>query len=132
MLNSMSKLNLKLLNSNVAIDSDKPVYTQSRRKILGWCDYPVYGWVVFLTFSVFIIIIFKWWSLYRMWKFCRALIGRVSIVLYTFFLITSFNRLLSFFIMNKIKDELIPLLLGAIIGLPLGYILSYVLFRIFM
>ena len=56
----MSKLNLKLLNSNVAIDSDKPVYTQSRRKILGWCDYPVYDWVVFLTFSVFIIIIFKW------------------------------------------------------------------------
>jgi hypothetical protein len=28
----MSKLNLKLLNSNVAIDSDKPVYTQSRDK----------------------------------------------------------------------------------------------------
>jgi hypothetical protein len=34
--------------------------------------------------------------------------------------------------MNKIKDELIPLLLGAIIGLPLGYMLSYILFRIFM
>lgn len=26
----MLKLNLKLLNSNVAIDSDKPVYTQSQ------------------------------------------------------------------------------------------------------
>ena len=32
MLNSMSKLNTKSLNSNVAIDSDKPVYTQSRDK----------------------------------------------------------------------------------------------------
>lgn len=28
----MSKLNTKSLNSNVAIDSDKPVYTQSRDK----------------------------------------------------------------------------------------------------